>query len=137
MAAGKGKLVLLKVGDGASSEAFTTVAGLRTASITKNNQTVDVTTKDSTGWRQLLEGAGISNMSISADGIFTDAASEETIRGYAFADSIDNYEFVLANGDKFAGAFQITSYQRSGGYDDAETFSISLESAGTVTFTAA
>ena len=137
MAAGKGKDVLLKVGNGAYSETFATVAGLRTASLTLNNQAVDITTKDSAGWTELLEAAGISNVSISASGVFKDAASEETVRGYAQTQTINNFEFVFANGDKMSGAFLITSYERSGGYDDAEVYSISMSSSGAVTFTAA
>lgn len=137
MAAQKGKLVLIKVGDGATSEAFTTIAAARTTSMTLNNQEVDITTKDTTQFRELLEGAGISSMSMSISGIFKDGASEETLRSNAFADSIDNYQFELANGDVYEGPFQITSYERAGGYDDAETYSATFASAGAITFTAA
>lgn len=138
MAGQKGKLVLLKVGDGQTpTESFATIGGLRTTSFNLNNQSVDATNKDSGQWRELLDGAGISSLSISGAGLFTDAASEETLRGYAFGNNIKNYELHFGNGDVLSGAFQVTSYQRSGNHNDDETYSISLESAGAVTFTVA
>ena len=137
MGAQKGALVLLKIGDGAGPEVFVTVGGLRTTRFTLNNEIVDSTNKDSGAWRMLLDGAGIRSMSIAGNGIFTDAVSEETMRGYAFANSVGNYELTFGNGDKLAGAFQITSYERGGNYDGEETYSLTLESAGAVVFTVA
>jgi len=137
MAANKGNLMLLKVGDGASSESFTTISGQRSTSMTVNNNTVDISTKDTTQWIERLEQAALTGMTISTSGIFKDAASEETLRGYAMANTIDNYEFDFGNGDKISGAFQITSYERGGDYEGAGTYSATLESAGTITFTGA
>jgi len=138
MSAQKGSLVLLKIGNGGSpTETFATVGGLRTTGFTLNNQAVDATNKDSGAWRALLEGAGIRSITLSGSGIFTDAASEETVRTQAFANSIRNYELHFGNGDKLAGAFQITSYQRSGNHDAEEIYSISLASSGSITFTVA
>ena len=136
MAAQKGALFLLKVGDGGGPETFTTVGGLKTASFNINTASVDVTNMSSNGMRELLAGAGIQTMSLSGNGVFTDSAAEETVRANAAANSIDNYQLVAANGDTWQGAFLITSYQRSGNFDGAETFTISLESSGAITFTA-
>ncbi|MFW0777689.1 MAG: phage major tail protein, TP901-1 family [Rickettsiales bacterium] len=138
MTAQKGSLVLLKVGDGGEpTETFTTVGGLRTTSFTHNNQTVDTTNKDSGAWRELLADAGTRSMNIAGSGVFTDAASEEMVRGYAMSNAIHNYQMTFGNGDMLEGAFQITSYQRAGSYNNEETYSLSLASAGPVTFTTA
>lgn len=134
MAAQKGRLLLLKTGTGGGA---TTVAGLRTTSMTLNNQMVDVTTKDNAPYRTLLEDGGIRSMTISGGGVFTDAASEETIRGYAVANTINAMTLAFPNGDKFEGSFQITSYERAGAHDGEETYALTLESSGQVTFTAA
>ena len=56
MAAQKGSAMLLKVD---ISGTATTVAGLRSTSISMNDEAVDVTTKDSSGLRQLLAGGGV------------------------------------------------------------------------------
>ena len=138
MTAQQGSLVLLKVGDGATpTENFTTVGGLRTTSFTHNNQTVDTTNKESGAWRELLDGAGTRSITIAGSGVFTDAASEETVRGFAMNNQIKNYQMTFGNGDVMEGAFQITSYQRAGNYNNEETYSLSLASAGAITFTPA
>ena len=51
MAAQKGSSLLVKIGDGASPEAFTTIGGLRSTSISLNDEAVDVTTMDSSNAR--------------------------------------------------------------------------------------
>lgn len=135
MPAQKGSLFLLKAGDGGGPEVFDTVGGLRATQFTVNNASVDVTTKDSAGMRALLAGAGIQSMTVSGSGVFTDLASEERIRANATANSIDNYQIVSGNGDTWEGGFLITSYQRSGDFSNEETFSITLESSGAITFT--
>ncbi len=137
MATQKGVLFLLKAGDGGGPETFTTVGGMRATSFQINTTTVDVTNKGSGGMRELLAGGGIQSMSLSANGTFSDSAAEETVRSQAAANSINNYQIVSGNGDEWEGAFQITSYQRSGNFDGDEQFSISLESSGAITFTAA
>jgi TP901-1 family phage major tail protein len=137
MAAQKGSLFLLKVGDGGGTEVFTTIGGMRTNSFSLNNQAVDTTNKGSGQWRELLSGAGTSSVNISGSGVFTDDAAEEMVRGYAFNNEIHNYEIVFGNGDTLSGAFQITSYSRSGNHNNEEAYTVSLASAGAITFTTA
>ncbi len=132
-----GSLVLIKIGDGAMSETFTTIGGLRTSRMELNNQALDASNVDSGAWRQLLSSAGIRTMTISGTGLFTDAASEETLRGYAFAGSVHNYRLIFANGDRIDGAFLVASYERSGNENSEEIYALTLVSAGTITFTAA
>lgn len=134
MAAQKGRSTLLKQGTAAGG---TTVAGVRTLGINLSNGMVDITTKDSAGTRALLEDAGVTSVSLQVEGVFTDAAVEETVRGYAFANSINAFGIVLGNADTIDASWQITSYSRNTGFDDAETFSMTLESSGTITYTAA
>jgi TP901-1 family phage major tail protein len=137
MTAQQGALVLIKVGDGATPETFVTLGGLRTSNLVLNNHAWDTTTIESGNWRQLLANAGISAISISGSGLFTDALSEEQVRGYAFSRSVNNYRFIFANGDYLQGVFFITDYQRGGDYDSEEIYAITLESAGDVAFTQA
>ena len=74
MAVQTGASLLVKVGNGASPEVFTTVAGLRDTSISINQETVDVTNKDSSRVRTLLAPGGIKSFTISGSGVFTDSA---------------------------------------------------------------
>jgi TP901-1 family phage major tail protein len=134
MAAQKGSAMLMKVGDGADPEVFTTIAGLRSTSLTVNNESVDVTNKDSSGKRELLAAAGVQSISVSGSGVFTDGSSESTIKTNALADTIDNYQFLVPDFGTFTGAFQITSLEYAGEFNGEVTYSMSFESGGTITF---
>lgn len=134
MAAQKGLSFLLKQGTAAAG---TTLAGMRSTSISVNTEIVDVTTKDEAGVRTLLAGAGVTSLSISASGLFTDAAVEETVRGYAFAGTSNAFGIIFENGDQIDASWIISSYERSGEYNGAEEYSLTLEATGTITYTAA
>ena len=130
MAAEKGSTFLLKKGTVGTA---TTIAGMRTTSITINGETVDVTNKDSAGVRTLLAGAGVTSMSISAEGVFQDDTEVKDMRTACIAMSLDDYVIEYGNGDTIAGLFQVTSFENSGEYNGELTFSVSLESSGVFT----
>ncbi|WP_339862364.1 phage major tail protein, TP901-1 family [Paremcibacter congregatus] len=136
MTAQKGRLFILKLGDGLTVETFATVAGMRASSLTINNEMVDVTTKDDVGWRKLLDGVSFKSFSISGSGLIQSSANRQAVTGKALSGSIDNYEIYFEDGDKFAGAFQCTSAEITGNHDGAEEYTLSLESSGAVTYTA-
>lgn len=137
MAAEKGRSFLVKRGDGATSESFTTIAGMRETSLSINGETVDITNKDSGGWQTLLAGAGTTSVSVSGSGVFTDTATEVSMQTSAMNKTIDNYEIVFESGDKFSGAFAVSSCEYSGAHNNERSYSLSLESSGQITFTAA
>ena len=140
MAAGKGSSFLLKDN---SSGTPATIGGLRSTSMTINGEAVDITTKDSNAFissgndkaRDLLQGGGVRSMTISASGVFTDSSTENILRGFAFDGAIQNYDLIFSDGSKISGAFLITSYERAGEFNGEETFSCTLESSGTITYT--
>jgi TP901-1 family phage major tail protein len=135
MTAQQGDDVILKIGNGATpTETFTAVGGLRLTSCKLNNMVRDASTFASGKWRKLLSAAGISSLAISGNGYFTDTATEETLRSYAFAASLNNYELTFGNGHKIAGAFLIAEYSRSGDLRQQEEFTIRLESGGAVVY---
>ena len=134
MAAQKGSAMLMKAGNAGSPETFTTIGGLRSTSISVNNESVDVTNKDSSGKRTLLAAAGIQTVSVSGSGVFTDVASEATIKTNVLADTQNNYQFLVPDFGTFTGAFQVTNVEYAGEYNGEVTYSMSFESAGAITF---
>ncbi len=137
MTAQKGKDLLLKV-DSDGEGAFVTVAGLRARNLAFNAATVDVTDTESAGrWRELLEGAGIKTARITGSGIFKDAASDETVRGYFFAGTVRDWQVIVPELGTVEGPFQIASLEYAGQHDGEVTFDLGLESAGALSFTAA
>ena len=140
MAAGKGSSFLLKEN---STGTPATIGGLRSTSMTINGEAVDITTKDSNAFissgndkaRDLLQGGGVRSMSLTASGVFTDSSTENLVRGFAFDGAIQNYDLVFSDGSKISGAFLITSYERAGEFNGEETYSVTLESSNTITYT--
>ena len=89
MAVEKGSAFLLKIGNGAATPVYSTIAGLRTTQLSINGDAVNVTNKDSGGWRELLNGAGVRSISVAAAGIFTGSAAETRAQSNALAGLID------------------------------------------------
>ncbi len=138
MAAQKGLDLLVKIGDGEASEAFTAFGGIRSNSISFNSETVDITNVGSTDrWRELLAGAGVKSASVSGSGVFVDDAQDETARGYFFAGTIPNFEIVIPDFGTVSGPFQITTLDYNGEHNGEATYSVTLESAGELTWAAA
>jgi TP901-1 family phage major tail protein len=133
MAAEKGSAFLLKIGDGAEPPAFATVAGLRTTQMSVNGEPVNVTSKDSGGWRELLSGAGVRSVSVAGSGIFTGSAAETRLKSNALAGLIDDYELSFESGERMRGRFLLTRLDYSGDYNGERNYSLSLESSGPVT----
>ena len=134
-----GRGLLIKIGDGAGSEAFTTIAGLNSKSININNTAIDVITPDATTasgslWASSLNG--LKSVSISGDGIFLDESTQKgrlnTIANAA--DPVANFEIVVPDFGTYSGDFCVTSLEFGGETEGAVTFSLSLESNGTIAY---
>jgi TP901-1 family phage major tail protein len=132
MGAEKGSAFLLKVGNGAEPPVFSTVAGMRTTQMSVNGEAVNVTSKDSGGWRELLSGAGVRSVSVAASGIFTGSAAEVRVKANALAGQIDAYELSFESGEKLRGRFLVTRLDYSGDYNGERNYALSLESSGAV-----
>lgn len=141
MAKQLGRALLVKIGDGEVSETFANLCGLNSKSLTINNSSIDVTTPDCTTpegalWTATL--AGLKNLSVSGDGFFEDSTAEARMNTVAMsADNAVNMQIVVPDFGTYAGAFRISSLEFGGETEGGVTYSISLESNGVVTFTAA
>lgn len=132
MAVEKGSAFLLKIGDGGSPVAYSTLAGLRTTQLSVNGEAVNVTSKDSGGWRELLAGAGVRSVSVAGAGVFTGSAAETRLRGHALGGLIDDYELRFESGERMRGRFLVTRLDYAGDYNGERNYTLSLESSGAV-----
>lgn len=136
MAAQQGKAILIKIDDGMGVKV--PVAGLRTKTLSFNGEAVDATSADSAnGWRELLAGAGVKTASVSGSGVFTDAAVDERLRTVFFGPGISDFDLVIPDFGTVSGLFQVTALEYAGEYNGEATYSLSLESAGPLSFAAA
>jgi TP901-1 family phage major tail protein len=132
MGAEKGSAFLLKIGDGANPPVFATVAGLRTTQMSVNGDAVNITSKDSGGWRELLSGAGVRSVSVAGSGIFTGSAAEGRVKSNALIGTLDDYELSFESGERIRGRFLVTRLDYSGDYNGERNYTLSLESSGPV-----
>lgn len=133
MAAQKGSAMLMKVGSG-SPVSYTTIGGLRSTTMTMNDEAVDVTNKDSSAVKTLLANAGTQSYSFSGSGVFTDSASEDTLKAAYGAATFVNFQLIIPAFGTFTGPFMVSSLEYAGEYNGEVTYSVSLESAGTITY---
>lgn len=118
-----------------SPSVYDLVAGLRTSGMTINNNPVDITNIGSGGYRELLADAGVQSFEFSGDGIFDDsAAGLANLAAAAINRTVIEAELRSGSGDRFRGEFVVMSFQRTGGFDQAETFSVTLGSTGRMQF---
>lgn len=135
MTAQSGKDLLVKIGDGASPENFTTVCGLRTTTLAFNATNIDVTNSGSTDmWRELLAD-GIKSAKISGTGVFKDAASDASLRTAFFGQTLTDFQIVIPSFGTVQGPFKISSLQYDGPYDGEVKITLTLDSAGALSFT--
>lgn len=132
MSAEKGSAFLLKIGDGGDPPDYATVAGMRTTQLSVNGEAVNVTSKDSGGWRELLSGAGVRSVSVAGSGIFTGSAAEGRLKGNALAGLLDDYELSFESGETMRGRFLVTRLDYAGDHNGERTYALTLESSGVV-----
>ncbi|WP_260926466.1 phage major tail protein, TP901-1 family [Novosphingobium sp. 9] len=132
MTAQKGSAFLLKISDGATPAAYQTVAGLRTTQMSVTGDAVVVTSKDSGGWRELLSGAGVRAVSVSAAGIFLGSTAEARVRANAMAGTLDDYELSFEDGEKLRGRFLVQRLDYAGDFNGERNYTLQLESSGAV-----
>lgn len=135
MAGAIGRSLLVKKG-------ATKLAGLRTKSISFAGEPVDITNDDDEGFRRLLEEAGTKSIDMSVDGVAEDELIQDIVFGGGSLMLTDiTLQFPLRAGDataaNIAGSFFLTAFEESGTYNDAVTFSASLQSSGSWAYTAA
>ena len=135
MAVQNGKDLLIKV-DINNTGSFQTMAGLRATRISLNAETVDVTSLESAGWRELLAGAGVKAASVTGSGVFRDQATDARAQQIFFGGEVPNFQVIVPSFGVIQGLFQITAIEYSGTYNGEATYDMTLGSAGVLTFTA-
>lgn len=138
MAYQKGSDFLLKMDTAVSGgPTFTTVAAMQTTSLRVGSDIVDVSNAGSANkWRELLAGAGIKRVSISGQGVFNDATAENSALTSVLNGTIKQWQAIVPTLGTFQGLFQLSQVEYSGRHAGEVQFSVTLESAGDITFTA-
>ena len=119
------------------------IAAATDVSLTLNAETIDITTKDSAAFRELLPGVRSGSISVSGLIDYVDAANRDTLNLY---DAWENRSVLalkfskatLGTGEaSFSANAFITSLEQSGGTEDTASYSATFELTGTIDETTA
>ncbi|SHI91029.1 phage major tail protein, TP901-1 family [Wenxinia saemankumensis] len=141
MAKQKGRQLLIKKAVAATPTNFATVCGMTSKTISFNNNQIDVTTPDCETpggplWRELSEG--IKSISVSGNGLFEGTASEKEMLALATADTPQApFQIIVPGLGTFEGPFLLSAMEYGGEMEGSVTYTLTLESAGEITFTPA
>ena len=131
------------VGRAASLEKNSVVlAGVRTKTLTWGGESIDVTSGEDDGIRLLLSASGQEQLDIPVEGVTKD----DTLLNIALDTTADKMltditlTFDIRNPTNttaatLSGNFRLSGYEEGMAYNDAITFSVTLESSGAWTFT--
>ena len=110
----------------------TVVAHSTSHSMEVNKETIDVTSKDSAGWKEML--SGLKSGSMSGEAFFDEAATygfDDLYAAFIAATEVAIRFSTEVTGDKYySGNAIITSLSREAGNEEAMTISYSLEITG-------
>ena len=114
---------------------LTTVAAVRTRSMTLGNEVVDITSDDDNGFRTMLADPGNKTLDLTVEGVFKDATMLTV--AMSTTDIMEGFSILFPTIGTLAGDFVVTSFEAGAAYNEAGTFSCSLQSSGAFTFTPA
>ena len=106
----------------------TVIGGLRTKTLTINNEPVDTTSDDDSAARSLLEQPGEKHIDLSGEGVFKDDALVEAAVGNGSL--IDTWTIELPNGAEITSEYFLNSIEIEGEYQDAVELSLEAQSSG-------
>lgn len=129
-AATAGKDIIISIWNATGSKLLA-IKGQKSLKLNRKADSIDITTKDDADWKSKM--AGMKEWSLDTDGIYV--TSDESHRELSAA--FENSSPVLVKitnkktqSDMFGGLASITDYSFEAPYDDAMTYSLSLEGMG-------
>jgi predicted secreted protein len=114
-----------------------TLAGIRDKSFSLSVDNVDVTSDSSAGYRELHDEAGQISMDISFSGVMQGVVLRNLILAAGTSLQFTDFTLTDSTGGVFAGTWNLGGYEETGSYNGEITFSGSLQSSGTLSYTPA
>ena len=114
----------------------TLIAAATDCSLSLNMETIDITTKDSTGFRELLGGLRSGSVSVSGLIDYQDASNNDVTDLYSAFKLRSELTLVFSTGvtgdQKYTANAYMTSLEQSGGTEDTATYSATFELTGII-----
>jgi len=145
MAKKKGRLMLIKIGDGAQTEQFLTLCSLTSKSFRLNDFEVrlhrvrncsvcDCDNPTGALWTEVLNG--IKRASLSGNGLIEESTAEARLMAIKMSDEpFANTQVIVPGVGTFVGRFHYASVEFTGEQEGGQGIGLTLNSSGAVTFT--
>lgn len=111
------------------------IVGARTDSVTINNEPLDITDKDDSGWRTMLADAGVRTVSCEIEGVLKDDVLLADSVGTASTALLKECVVTISGIGTLTGDFFLNSIQIGAEQADVVTFTATLESGESMTAT--
>jgi len=111
------------------------IVGARTDSVTLNNEPLDITDKDDSGWRTLLADTGLRSLSCEIEGVLKDDILLDDSVGTPTTALLKECVVTISGIATFTGDFMLQGIQLGAEQADVVTFTATLESGETITAT--
>ena len=135
----KGRLLLIKIGDGESPEAFANLCGLKTRSFNLSANEIDTTVPDCDNPGAAVQKQsepGIVNRTFSGSGAFISGATQAILMGHVRGATVFNAQVVVPGEGTYAGSWMVSDFEFSGEMEGNMEFSATFTAAGPLSFTA-
>lgn len=117
------------------SRAGSNIVGARADSVTINNEPLDITDKDDSGWRTMLADAGVRTVSCEIEGVLKDDTLLVDSVGTASTALLKECVVTISGIGTLTGDFYLNSLQIGAEQADVVTFTATLESGENMTAT--
>lgn len=134
-----GRLLLIKIGNGATPEVFSNLCGLKTRSFNMSANEVDTTIPSCVnpgGPVQKTSRPGISNRTFSGTGNFVAGSAMTTFLGYVRGSQAFNAQVVVPGDGTYEGSWMVTDFEFSGDVEPNMEFSATFVAADVLSFAA-
>lgn len=111
------------------------IVGARTDSVTLNNEPLDITDKDDSGWRTLLADTGLRSLSCEIEGVLKDDVLLDDSVGTPTTALLKECVVTISGIATFTGDFMLQGIQLGAEQADVVTFTATLESGESITAT--
>ena len=135
----KGRLLLIRVGDGAEPEVFSNMCGITTRSFNMSATEIDTTIPDCEnpgGPVVRTAEPGIQNRTFNGSGKFVSGANASVLLDHVRAGTTFNAEVVVPGDGTYTGAWFVSEFEFSGEMEGNMDFSATFVAASPPTFEA-
>jgi len=132
-----GSEFLLSIGTTDLVPVFTQIACIKDTAVNVSRETVDITTKDSNGARDILGSCGVKTCTITGGGVFNSQDAFIEVQQAAITRTQRVFRVTSDLGDTWEGKFLVSAFDRNGSFNSAEEFAMTLENASMIVYTPA